>query len=393
MKRIHIQTTIILLLTAFLFSCESGKMLNSEADIIEIILPDSLKVGNPIITNTEIRIPKLAVSPNDLDALNEQLKSLAPKFILTPGAIISDDETPRDFTEPQTYTVTSEDRKWKKDYKIYFYSSTFNNTEFSFSDFQVVEIKVQNNPSKYYYKFYEINNETDSRQDVWDSGNSGFSLTALPTTPLEDYPTSSTPNGKAGSGVKLVTRSTGMFGGLVGMPIAAGNLFLGYFDNSKATMKPLEATQFGIQTTQEQPQTLSLWAKYKAGPVYKSKDGKVQDDIIDRCEVYAVLYEAEKDENGYPVLLNGTNVRTADNIVSLAVMSEEQVEQIRVNDIENDEYVQVEIPFIPRKMFDPEKQKSGSYYITLVFSSSAKGNLFEGAIGSTLYVDEAKFLR
>lgn len=37
-----------------------------------------------------------------------------------------------------------------------------------------------------------------------------------------------------------------IFGGLVGMPIAAGNLFIGSFDVNNAMSNPLQATKFGL---------------------------------------------------------------------------------------------------------------------------------------------------
>jgi hypothetical protein len=175
------------------------------------------------------------------------------------------------------------------------------------------------------------------------------------------------------------------------MPIAAGNLFLGSFDISSAMTKPLEATQFGIQTTQAKPGALGLWCKYKAGPEYKDKNGTVL-PLTDYPEIYAVLYEPQIDSNGNPVKLNGTNIQIADNIISIAISGKEHVDQITVDDIDRDEYKYIEIPFKDRRMFNPEKQFAGKYYITIVFSSGAKGNLFEGAVGSTLCVDEVRLI-
>ena len=43
-----------------------------------------------------------------------------------------------------------------------------------------------------------------------------------------------------------MTRSTGFFGQIAGMPIAAGNLFIGSFDVNNAMSNPLKATKFGL---------------------------------------------------------------------------------------------------------------------------------------------------
>lgn len=381
--KLFIRVFIFILSTIFLFSCERGELLNSEADIIDVTLPAGMKVGEPIITNDKVRIPKMTVSQEDNEILEEQLKTLAPGFKLTPGATISDDGVARDFTYPQTYTVTSEDKKWTKSYEISFFE-IFNKTTFTFDNYEL------STGSKKYYYFFEINEKTGGYQYVWDSGNSGFAITAG-NSPADSYPTSIVSTGKTGAGAKLITRSTGALGGMFGMPIAAGNLFLGVFELKNATSKPLEATLFGMPTVMSEPKEVTLWCKYKPGAEYKDKNGNTI-DMLDRPEVYAVLYEPEKDEKGNPIRLNGTNIKTADNIISIAVMSEEQAQQARVNDLENDEYKFITIPFESRKAFDPKKQEQGIYHITLVFSSSAKGNLFEGAVGSTLLVDEVEFI-
>ena len=40
---------------------------------------------------------------------------------------------------------------------------------------------------------------------------------------------------------------------------------------------------------------------------------------------------------------------------------------------------------------DEELLKMGGYSLALVFSSSKTGDTFEGAVGSTLYIDEIEF--
>ena len=50
------------------------------------------------------------------------------------------------------------------------------------------------------------------------------------------------------------------------------------------------------------------------------------------------------------------------------------------------------IPFVYRKDPDREKLSKGEYYMAVVFSSSRNGAYFEGAVGSTLIIDEAKLI-
>jgi hypothetical protein len=156
-------------------------------------------------------------------------------------------------------------------------------------------------------------------------------------------------------------------------------------------IKPLETTQFGVPVSYSKPLSLNLWAKYKAGSEYKDKNGNILPDT-DHPEIYAVLYESVLDGKGNELKLNGSNVQTAPNIVSIAIMNENTANSLIVNDIDADEYRFIEIPFIYRQSFDPQKQAAGKYYFTVVFSSSAKGDLFEGAVGSALCIDEVEIV-
>jgi hypothetical protein len=344
-----------------------------------------MKVGKPVFMKqaNEILIPKMAVSPEEIAILDQQLKSLTPQFILSEGASISDNGVSKDFSQTQSYKVTSEDGEWTKNYTVSFYQ------EPGIKKFNFYFELLTSSSGKKYHEFYELNDTTNEKLYIWASGNASYALIAPPDSPPENYPTHATNKGKNGSGVQLTTCTTGALGALVKIPMAAGNLFLGTFDASKALTKPMEATQFGISTTQAQPLVLSFWGKYKAGTTYKDKGGNVL-PLTDRPEIYAVLYEIDNPKN--PVKLNGYNVKTAENIISIAELSEEQASFLTVNDIDKGEYKYLEIPFVNRKEFDEKKRYEKNYYITIVFSSSAKGNLFEGAVGSTLVIDDVELI-
>ena len=60
-----------------------------------------------------------------------------------------------------------------------------------------------------------------------------------------DFPTMQDDNGYVGKCAKLVTRSTGSFGSGFGMPIAAGNLFIGTFDLLNAIPDARKGTRLG----------------------------------------------------------------------------------------------------------------------------------------------------
>ena len=173
--------------------------------------------------------------------------------------------------------------------------------------------------------------------------------------------------------------ATGFFGGLVGMPIAAGNLFIGSFDVNNAMSNPLQATKFGLPF-RHVPTYLAGYYKYKAGDQF-TEGGKPVEGKHDICDIYAIMYETSV---SVPTL-DGTNAFTSPNLVSMA----------RIKDAkETDEWTYFKLPFttLPGKFIDKEKLTMGKYNISIVFTSSLEGDHFNGAIGSTLLIDEAELI-
>lgn len=372
MKQIYIFISAIFLLSA----CIKDELPNTEADILECIIPDiQVNALNEIVI--ENNVVKIWVKPD------VNIGTVTPEFVLTAGATISPQSgTPCNFEESTEYdyTVTSQDGKWQKKYKIVILSYILTQTVFSFEHYEKA-IETAN-----FQQFYEQNGE--DKQYVWSSGNRGFAI-VNGTVAAEDYPTSSYANGKIGCGVKLTTLSTGVAGNLVGMLIAAGNLFIGSFDVSKAMSATLEATQFGFQSKVGKPDSLKFWYKYQRGTTYKDKNGNILPKT-DNPNMYAVLYEPVKTQSGTIERLNGKNITTAENIVSIAQVDITKI--IYSDNIETAAYSQISIPFIDKKTIDQEKLHNGDYFLTIVFSSSANGDLFEGAVGSTLCIDEVQLI-
>ena len=97
----------------------------------------------------------------------------------------------------------------------------------SITDYHFENVKSYTNTLlKYSYDILFENDENGNWSMDWASGNAGFALTGSGSIDKTSFPTSSTTEGKEGKGLKLVTMSTGDFGKKVGMPIAAGNLFM-----------------------------------------------------------------------------------------------------------------------------------------------------------------------
>lgn len=248
---------VCLLLGITLVSCIRDEALNAEADILTCTVSGDILKRDPIIENNKVVLMVTA----DADLTHQ-----APEFTLTPGATISPASgTERDFTTPQSYTVTSEDGNWKKEYQVTYIIAGIS-SEYHFENVKDYKSSLL----KYVYNiFYE--NDSDGKWVMdWASGNTGFALTGAGTEDPASFPTSSYAEGKVGKCVKLETKSTGDFGSKLGMPIAAGNLFMGTFSVGNALTDPLKATMFGVPF-EHIPTYLKGYYKYKAGEVYKDE--------------------------------------------------------------------------------------------------------------------------
>ncbi|NDV65080.1 PCMD domain-containing protein [Bacteroides sp. 224] len=365
-----------------LTACIQDEALNTEADIESCIVEADIEscivegdilIARPIIENN--RVTLLIKPQKDPDLLSEILSNIKLNFSLTPGATIDPPNgTIRDFTSPQVYTVTSEDKKWEKKYTITCSISEMQ-TEYDFEHFEVIV-----GGSKSYHEFYEIVGGNGGIQNIWASGNSGFHLTSPFGAGPEAYPTYADPAGKEGYCVRLTTCSTGFLGSYAKKPIAAGNLFIGTMGSISLSGDPLEATHFG-RPFNLVPFYLTGYYKYKAGDVFTDKDKKKILDRTDTFDIYAIMFETD-DKTEW---LDGSNSLTSPNLISIARIAPEDRK-------ETDEWTYFNLPFknLPGKTIDPEKLANNKYNLSVVFSSSIDGAYFEGAVGSTLLIDKVK---
>lgn len=354
MKTTHLIASILPIL--FATSCIQDEAPNAEADILTCTLPNTTMTTRPIIGNDIVTI---------FVERGADISQLAPEFTLTPGASISPSSgTVRNFSTPQPYVVTAEDGFWKKTYTVTVIDSELS-TLYNFEETL---------PGQKYDIFVEKKDGKITMQ--WASGNAGYALTGMATN-ADQYPTFQTAEGTSGKCLKLVTRSTGFFGSMVGMPIAAGNLFIGSFDVSNAMSNPLKATRFGLPFYYV-PTYLSGHYKFRSGNQF-TEGGQPVVGKRDICDIYALFYETSQ---SVPTL-DGTNAFTSPNLISVARID---------NAKETDEWTAFKLPFLsrPGKFVDREKLQAGKYNVSIVFASSLEGDRFNGAIGSTLLIDEAE---
>lgn len=123
------------------------------------------------------------------------------------------------------------------------------------------------------------------------------------------------------------------------------------------------------------------WYKYKAGTNFSSK-GEIVEGKKDKCDIYGVLYETDDNVQ----FLDGSTSLTSPNIVALA----RNLDALP----ETDSWQQFSFNFEPKnsKSIDPDKLEKGIYKLGIVFSSSVDGAKFEGAVGSTLHIDQVEIV-
>lgn len=339
-----------------LSSCIKSEEPNSEADIEEFTFKEDKIINSVVIDN--INVGNYGVMINVKEG--SDITSLTPIITTTPGATIEPKaEIPQDFTTPVKYIITSEDKKWKKEYLInVFYAEL--PTHYSFESAKISD-----------GKFYYFTEESEGNEILrWASGNSGYSI--IGGFNPNEYPTIQDPKGHINKCAKLTTKDTGPFGHLVKMPIAAGNLFLGQFKSEIATSHPLQATLFG-ETFTKIPIAIKGWYKYSP-TTYKLK-GK---EVMDEADIYAVLYENKE-------RLNGTNILTDPSIIAIA----------RPDYIEpKNNWTEFKYDFktLDGKKINPIKAAKGLYKIAVVFTSSKDGADFKGGVDSTLHIDEVTII-
>lgn len=364
----------LLTVPCLLAACIREEAPNAEADILSCTLPDEV-LAYPVNVNLPYDYTLDAYPIYIAVKEGVDLTHLAPRFTLTDGATIEPlSGSIQNLTNHVRYTVTSEDGNWQRIYSIQAYVET-----------------IRPIPTEYHFENvnsdagYDVFTETGSESSLtWASGNAGFKMSAG-SAGREAYPTAQNDDGVEGKCVKLTTCSTGALGALVGMPIAAGNIFFGQFNLRDATSNPLGATQFGVKCNRK---PVKLCGYYRYEPGKQLQDGNLNVDGTDEMDIYAIFYE-NTDAEGNAVMLDG-------NIANNDFEHPQMVALARIaNHAAQSEWTYFELPFDYArygKMVDEMKLRTGGYNISIVMSSSIGGASFRGAVGSALYVDEIELV-
>ncbi len=371
---------------ALLASCFKDEPLNAECDIEAVYF----HVDNPLGTFYQLgdTLQTVTSDNNDIvfnvrrDPAND-LSLMEPQLVLTPGASIKSSTKTTNETNRSVhwnYVIVSQDGQWTRSYNISAVptSRTVQDTvTYNFENFE-----LDTREHKYYIWHDELNDGNWGNN--WATGNAGFRL-SMGNSPADQYPSAPLADGYEGYGIQLTTRSTGPFGAMTNMRIAAGNLFLGRFDVASALTDAMKSTCMGIPFDRK-PLRLKGYYKYTPGATYQDKAGKPVAGKTDAADIYAVFYRNEETvvaDDGTvekrSVVLHGDDTKTNRNIVAIA-----QVAYVKPTD----EWTLFDVTFDYTSTIDPDILSSRGYNLAIVFSSSVDGNDFQGAIGSQLCIDK-----
>ena len=304
--------------------------------------------------------------------------ALAPVFTLSPGATVTPASgTTHDFSMgPVVYTVTSQDGKWQRHYRVSVIPTAIVVADTLRYDFEHFELDPA---SQRYYIWHNVLPDGTLGND-WSTANAGYRISMSSALP-EEYPTTPLLNGYDGAGVCLRTCDTGPFGKMANKRLAAGSMFLGAFDIRIAMSDHLHATRFGIPFTGK-PERFTGYYTYEPGPTVQDFYGNPMTGRIDTADVYAVFYR-NHDAQGNEMVLFGDNILSSDLIVAVA-----ELEYVTPTN----QWTPWDVKFVYREEVDEELLANRGYSLAIVFSSSSAGGDFIGAIGSRLCIDKVRLI-
>jgi len=351
MKYFSLKSLVVVMCCITMLSCNKELPPNMEADMLTFSIRED---GRIMEIPSGDNIVNYYLSSHLDDTM---LLSLTPVITISENATIyPEPDIAMDFSHPVTFVVTSQSGEWQRTYTINIVNNILTNPDFE-------QWKGTGSGINYY--------ETPVG---WSTANNGVKIIHGMGIRDLQFPTYKTDT--AFSGRYAVAMNTRMGGQSSLVPnLIAGSLFLGYLSNVtlQTLAEPLLLTKFGIPYTERNyPDSLVGYLMYIPGPQYQDPDRNICPDSTDRCSFYAVLFEGDEP-------LDGTNSQSSERIIAIAKYNYE-------TPISSTSYTRIALPFVYRK---PVPQGVPLQY-SIIASSSSKGDLYEGAAGSTLYLDKVE---
>ncbi|MBK5723083.1 PCMD domain-containing protein [Dysgonomonas sp. Marseille-P4677] len=369
----------VLLATAItalsLSSCIKDEPLGKETDIV------SFKIEGDEYVSSDISETTVSVIVTEYaDLLN-----IIPQIEVSQGATISPESgVKQDFSEgPVTYRITSEDKKYWKDYTVSFIKPALLNLVFDFENWE---------ESKQGFYNMMLKDNNNKLIKLWDSGNPGIAFVnkgEFATAPTSDAY-------KGNYAAKLETLEGNINFVNLKIPIFSGSLFYGNFTLDHGIGEPRKCLMLGqyYPSSIGKPLKFTGYYKYKPGSkyVYLDSNNNVQTttSIKDEMSIYAVLFKVDKKEAA-KTYLDGITIMDSEKIVARADWKPETASITDKPAEEGKGFTRFEIPFIYKEGEELDFENY-IYKITILFASSKDGNEYKGAIGSTLIVDEVEII-
>ena len=417
--------------TVLMVSCISEAPLEIECDINEI----SVQLENPLEIfdhESDATYHFLPIETKHVFSVkhNATLGSYPVYIQISKGStayiVIDGEEVPFEngrlvnFTNErvQKFVVRCESGEWSKTYEVSMEHqpayTVLTEMLITFNGNYEVQGTTSTNPG--YYVWTETDpsitkNLFRAGDPVWKNGNPGYILSRGSAQP-DEYPTIPVFNGGMDGTdcVELHTRSTGSFGQMVHIPLAAGSMFNGLFDSSKALNDARKATKMGVPCPHK-PVRIEADLKYVPGAKFQDTNENEITGVVDEPDLYCIIYR-NVDEDGNPVVLDGDDVLTNKHIKGVArlshnynmVWNEEEQRHIPEPVLTNSpihgitsEWKHVSIPVNydffqtgQENTIDPVILRNRGYSIAIGSTSSWRGGYFEGALDSRLLMDNLK---
>lgn len=279
--------------------------------------------------------------------------SLEPEIAVSAGATVTPSSNEQvTFTSDEDYVnykITSEDNQVTTDWYALVRDNQLPNSDFD-NWYEVQGLNGLNfvDPGKY------------SESTIWATANMGTSTYSVyGTVPVEE-------NGN--TIVKISTGETDV------VPITAGTLFIGRFDVEGAIQNPTDpekATDFGVPFIYR-PTGIKFNYQYTSGAQMIQATLRFPDNLFGGFDIEQI--EGKDDYKIYAFL----EKRTGDKVLEIAYV------EIKGSDTEDQLTERI-------MLFDYSSEEIPTH-ISLVFTSSANGHLWKGAVGSTLLIDDLKLV-
>lgn len=319
------------------------------------------QVGTVNIDHDALLITLLVDESSDIENLKIKTIDISSFATVSPaqGDVV-------DFTEAVPFTVTAEDGTTKV------YSVIAKRSQ--------AEIQLNNSNFQDWYevtgskKYYEPGTNKD--ETIWGTGNPG--VVTLGAANVNPYGTP--------ENVHAILKTVELpLGKLLGQGIGAGSMFTGFFKLNLSN--PISSAKFGVPYS-ARPKSFSIKYKYSPGPMVK--DGKLNNlpNAKDSCDIAITLTDRSSEPYKQVAVAwfrSGENVtewKSISPVFKYGTISNpavyERPKDVYILDNGKERLVPV--------VYGTGNEKPT--HISVVFASSHRGDFFEGAPGSELFVDD-----